>query len=173
MWEENRTECEGGSGDVAEPREREKALCSAQHRSLRCSLPMPFTCTHTHARSQCTETHRVREHAHTSLSAFLFFPRLNLQFFQPGSPTPIPFPTSMSGVRARRRAPTPADSSAGCGKCASPRGPYLSYATPCKSAAITQQQEQRQWRRRNFPPDGASRLFVLPSPPFGPRPPRH
>lgn len=51
-------------------------------------------------------------------------------------------------------APASADSSAGCGECAAPRGPYLSYATPCKSATITEQRQRWQWQR-NFPPDGA------------------
>lgn len=105
-----------------------------------------FTCTHTH--TQCTETtrrHRVRVHTHTSLSVPAFFSRLNLYFSQVSPLQPLPFPTSLSGVCARRHvhAPTSADSSAGCGECAAPRGPYLSYATLCKSAAITEQQEQR------------------------------
>lgn len=47
--EEKQVKSKGGSGDVAEPRQR--ALCSPQCQSLRRSFPMPGTCVRTHTRT--------------------------------------------------------------------------------------------------------------------------
>lgn len=131
---------------MAEPREREKALCSPQHQSLHCSFPMPRACTHTHTLIQCTSGESAR--SHLTLCPCVLLTAQTCASLKPPCLCPLPFPTSLSGARARWHvhAPTSADSSAGCGECASPRGPYLSYATLCKSAAITGQQEQRWWR---------------------------
>lgn len=105
MWEGNRTECERGSVDVAEPRESKKG--SLFHTAP--GSPLLFanvfhmhTHTQTHAVQTDDESHRVSVHAHTSRSVPAFLSQLNLQFFQ----TSPPYPTSMSGVRARRHVHT-------------------------------------------------------------------
>lgn len=115
---------------------------------------------HAHIHTQCTETtrrHRVMVHNHTSSLPLPPSHDSPCSTFKLTPPSP-PFPTSLSlsSVGARwhvhvPHAPASADSSAGCGECASPRGPYLSYATPCKSATITEQRR----RRNSPPPDGA------------------
>lgn len=115
---------------------------------------------HAHIHTQCTEStrrHRVMVHNHSSS---LSRPPSHDSPCSTFKLTPPPLSThtlshqfefsSCTLARARWHAPASADSSAGCGECASPRGPYLSYATPCKSATITEQRGGE-----TSPPDGA------------------
>lgn len=100
--------------------------------------------------AHCQNLARARTHTtHTNIQSAqrrrtphslspAFFSRLNLQFFK--SQPHISHRYDWGSFSQH----TAADSRASCGKCASPRGPCLSYATLCKSAAITQQQEPQQ-----------------------------